>query len=179
MSPWSKLDFYPPWSGGHGTWGEAPVYEWMMQGLGLLLLYELTHAFSSSLYPFPNVLLLLLLFSHWVSCVWLFCNPMDCSLPSASIHGISQTRILEWVAILFGDLSNPGIKSPFPALAGRFFTTEPPGKPSKYTTPTFFMAENGRVHMALGKDPAFSGQSKVTELFLIFLSDQDFKNTCS
>ena len=27
------------------------------------------------------------------------CNPMDCSLPGSSIHGIYQSRILEWVAI--------------------------------------------------------------------------------
>ena len=27
-----------------------------------------------------------------------FCNSMDCSLPGASVHGILQTRILEWVA---------------------------------------------------------------------------------
>ena len=27
------------------------------------------------------------------------CNPMDCSPPGSSIHGILQTRILEWVAI--------------------------------------------------------------------------------
>ena len=26
-------------------------------------------------------------------------DPMDCSLPGSSIHGISQARILEWVAI--------------------------------------------------------------------------------
>ena len=26
-------------------------------------------------------------------------NPMDCSLPGSSVHGISQARILEWVAI--------------------------------------------------------------------------------
>ena len=29
------------------------------------------------------------------------CNPMDCSLPGSSVHGISQTRILEKVAISF------------------------------------------------------------------------------
>ena len=29
------------------------------------------------------------------------CDPMDCSLPVSSVHGISQTRILEWVAISF------------------------------------------------------------------------------
>ena len=29
------------------------------------------------------------------------CNPMDCSLPVSSVHGILQTRILEWGAISF------------------------------------------------------------------------------
>ena len=34
------------------------------------------------------------------SCLTL-CNPMDCSLPGSSIHGIFQARVLEWVAIAF------------------------------------------------------------------------------
>ena len=29
------------------------------------------------------------------------CNPIDCSLPDSSVHGISQAKILEWVAISF------------------------------------------------------------------------------
>ena len=29
------------------------------------------------------------------------CNPMDCSPPGSSVHGILQTRILEWGAISF------------------------------------------------------------------------------
>ena len=29
------------------------------------------------------------------------CDPVDCNPPSSSVHGILQTRILEWVAILF------------------------------------------------------------------------------
>jgi len=29
------------------------------------------------------------------------CEPMDCSLRGSSIHGISQARILEWVAVSF------------------------------------------------------------------------------
>ena len=54
---------------------------------------------------------------------------MDCSPPGSSVHGISQARILEWVAISSSrDLPNPGIKPLSPALAGRFFTTEPRGK---------------------------------------------------
>ena len=39
------------------------------------------------------------------------CDPMDCSLPGSSVHGISQARILEWVAIPFSMGSAlPGIQ---------------------------------------------------------------------
>ena len=31
------------------------------------------------------------------------CDPMDCSLPGSSIHGIFQARVLEWGAIAFSD----------------------------------------------------------------------------
>ena len=35
------------------------------------------------------------------------CDPMDCSLPGSSVHGIFQARVLEWVAIAFSrDLPN-------------------------------------------------------------------------
>ena len=34
------------------------------------------------------------------SCLTL-CNPMDCSLPSSSVHGIFQAIVLEWIAISF------------------------------------------------------------------------------
>ena len=30
-------------------------------------------------------------------------DPMNCSLPGSSIHGILQARVLEWVAIAFSD----------------------------------------------------------------------------
>ena len=33
-----------------------------------------------------------------LSCLTL-CDPMDCSLPGSSVHGILQARILEWVAM--------------------------------------------------------------------------------
>ena len=55
------------------------------------------------------------------------CDPMDCSPPGSSIHGIFQARILECVAMLSsGDLPDPGIEPTVlmtPALAGRLFTT--------------------------------------------------------
>ena len=31
-------------------------------------------------------------------------DPMDCSLPGSSIHGIFQVRVLEWVASTFSDM---------------------------------------------------------------------------
>ena len=60
------------------------------------------------------------------SCLTL-CDPMDCSPPGSSVHGILQARMLEWVAMPSpGDLPDPGIEPrPLmsPALAGGFFTT--------------------------------------------------------
>ena len=67
-----------------------------------------------------------LLLSH----VRLFCNPMDHGLPGSSVHGISQARILEWVGISFSWASSwPKYWTQVSCLIGRFFTTEPPGKP--------------------------------------------------
>ena len=34
-------------------------------------------------------------------------DPMDCSLPGSSINGISQARVLEWVAIAFSETGEP------------------------------------------------------------------------
>ena len=31
----------------------------------------------------------------------ILCDPMDCSLPDSSVHGMLQGKILEWVAISF------------------------------------------------------------------------------
>ena len=36
-----------------------------------------------------------------LSRVQLLCDPMDCSPPGSSVHGILQARTLEWVAISF------------------------------------------------------------------------------
>ena len=48
----------------------------------------------------------------------------------SSVHGILQARLLEWLPFpSSGDLPDSGIEPVFPALAGGFFTTEPPGKP--------------------------------------------------
>ena len=35
-------------------------------------------------------------------------DPMDCSLPGSSVHGIFQARVLEWVAIAFSGIKITG-----------------------------------------------------------------------
>ena len=61
------------------------------------------------------------------------CNPMDCSPPGSSVHGILQGGTLEGVAIAFsGGSSQPRDQthiSRVSCIAGGFFTTESLGKP--------------------------------------------------
>ena len=63
-------------------------------------------------------------------CVWL-CNPVDCTSPGFSAHGILQARIMEWVAM-------PSSRQSFQHrgricishIASGFSTTEPSEKPT-------------------------------------------------
>ena len=56
------------------------------------------------------------------SCLTL-CDPMDCSPPGCSSHGILQARRLEWAAITFSrGSSQPRDRTLVPCIAGRFFT---------------------------------------------------------
>ena len=104
-----------------------PVY-WQQQSLTCL--YDGIRRTRSTKYftpqrekPTPHVACDLL---RLQSCLTLW-DPMDCTPPGSSLHGILQARILEWVAVPFSRGSSiPGIKFTSlisPALAGRFFTT--------------------------------------------------------
>ena len=66
---------------------------------------------------------------------------MDHNLPGSSVHGISQTRILVWVAIPHSRESSPPREQTHiswsSAVAGGFFTTEPSRKP----TPIFSLLD--------------------------------------
>ena len=64
--------------------------------------------------------------------VGLFCDPVDCvACQGSSVHGISQARILEWIAISFSRGSFwPRGWIRVSCTEGRFFTTKLPGKPS-------------------------------------------------
>ena len=64
------------------------------------------------------------------SCLTL-CDPLcDCSQPGSSVRGILQARTLEQFVVSFSRGSSRSRDQPLsPALTGRFFTTEPSGKP--------------------------------------------------
>ena len=66
----------------------------------------------------------------------ILCNPMDCSLPGSSVHGILQARILERVTISSSRGSSPPrdrtLFSCVSGIAGGFFTAEALGKPLVY-----------------------------------------------
>ena len=65
-----------------------------------------------------------------LSHVWLFFDPIDCSPLGSSVPGISQARILEWVAMSFSrGTSQPRDWTHVSCVEGGFFTSEPPGKP--------------------------------------------------
>ena len=64
------------------------------------------------------------------SCLSL-CNPMDCSLPGSSIHGIFQARVLAWVAISFSrGSSRPRDWTQVSRVSCRqtLYHSDPPGK---------------------------------------------------
>ena len=49
------------------------------------------------------------------------CNPMDCSLPGSSVHGIFQDRTLEWIAFSFSrGSSQPSNQTQASRIAGGF-----------------------------------------------------------
>ena len=62
-----------------------------------------------------------------VAKLYLFCDSTHYSSPGSSVHGISQARILEWVAISFSGGARD--QTHISCLASWLFTTEPPGKP--------------------------------------------------
>ena len=68
------------------------------------------------------------------SCLTLY-NPMDCSPPGSSVHGILQARILEWVAIPFSrGSSQPRDRTQVSHTAGRFFTIWATREAQEYVT---------------------------------------------
>ena len=72
------------------------------------------------------------------------CDPMNCSPPDSSVHGIFSAKILQWVAISYSrGSSRPRDRAHVSCLAGGFFTTVPPGK--RDNNPTVLHPHSGLV----------------------------------
>ena len=66
------------------------------------------------------------------------CDPMDCSPPGFSVHGILQARIQEWIAIPFSrGTFPPRDQILVSCITGRFFTIWATEKSQVYTEPLF------------------------------------------
>ena len=79
------------------------------------------------------------------------CNILDYSWVGSSVHGISQARLLEWVAMSSSKgSSQPRDQTSVFCIAGGFFTAEPQGKPNMDLTPSCKMSyvpDAGNVKM--------------------------------
>ena len=61
-----------------------------------------------------------------------FWHTMVYSSPESSVHGISQAKILEWLAVPFSrESSRPKDRTQVPPIVGRSLPSEPPAKPIK------------------------------------------------
>ena len=96
----------------------------------------MTHKFVDKIYMYiyPLVYLfsfLLLCCFQWLSHFQLFVTPRTVACQALVSIGFHRQEL--WSGLPFpppGVLPDPGIELESPALAGRFFTTEPPGKPA-------------------------------------------------
>ena len=73
----------------------------------------------------------------------ILCDPMGCSPPGSSVHGILQARILEWVAMssFTGELPNPEIKPRSSTLQVDCLPFERPGKPKNIGVGSLYLLQ--------------------------------------
>ena len=125
-----------------GGWSHHCDYLGRVDHFCIVLLCILTTSSSASVRSIPflsfivyifawNVPLVSLIFltrSLWSHCEVAqssptLCDPMNCSLPGSSVHGIFQLRVLEWVAISFSRGNSwPRDQTQVSLIVGRCFT---------------------------------------------------------
>ena len=82
----------------------ALVHRGQVFSISFSHIYFFSHNLSALEDPNPSSFVYLLqnlLCMCRLSCVRLLCNPRNCNPPGSSVHGIIQTKPLEWVAIPF------------------------------------------------------------------------------
>ena len=89
------------------------------------------------------------------------CDPVDCGPPGSSVHGISQARILKWVAISFSrGSSQPKYQTWVSCIAGRFFTNLATREPfTIYSSVQWVLS--GMIPERL-QPPSFSGAAQTS-----------------
>ena len=97
---------------------------------------------------------------------------MECWPPGSSVHGISQARILEWVAISF-----PRDQTHVYWLGGRFFTTEPPRRPE--SSILLGMSALNTFLLLYTLFSQQSGQVSITIIFYLFFNYKTHSNNYS
>ena len=97
-----------------------PCLDLLRQVLQSGPIYPPTHRHTHTHTTHPSLFsCCLCLVTRWCP---ILCNPMDCSPPGSSVHGILQARILEWVAISFSrGYSQPRDRTQVSCMAGGFF----------------------------------------------------------
>ena len=81
------------------------------------------------------------------------CDPVDCSPPGSSVHGILQARILEWVAFPLSIVSShSGIKPRSPTLQVDSLPAEPLGKPKNIAMDSLFILQGIIPTQELNRD---------------------------
>ena len=80
---------------------QSLIYSFVIWGF-LFVCFWLGDCFGTAVYNFQIIINL-----KWSQSCLTLCGSMDCSPPGFSIHGVFQTRILEWVAISFSRGSSP------------------------------------------------------------------------
>ena len=104
--------------------------------------------------------------------VQLFCNPMDSSLPDSSAHGISQTRILEWVVISISRGSSwPRDRTHISCITVGFFTIELPAQESSW-----FLWHLPIVPVREFHQPYLNSQSVLPENLLCLVKSEPLPN---
>ena len=81
--------FFSPFSPSPDIYWTPPICKHPCAPVCFLLIPSFTHLMTKCMC------------TQTLSHVLLFCNPMECSPPGSSVHGISQARMLEWVAISY------------------------------------------------------------------------------
>ena len=98
----------------------GPQVEWVCTAMEMPFSSQCHHSFLKLMNCLINIVKVKVLVPQ--SCPAL-CSPVDCSPPGSPVPGILQTRILEWVAILFSRGSFwPKDRIQVSCIAGRFFT---------------------------------------------------------